>query len=80
MERETVDLLCKVAGRLAGLKHFLSESVDRDVYLKARETISDCQEYMAVHCDCAPIMLIAGRTDDIMANLEYSKKTVPLGT
>jgi hypothetical protein len=80
MERETLEMLCKVAGKLSGLKHFLAESVDRDVYLKARETLSDCQEYMAVHCDCAPIALIAGRADDIMANLEFSKKTVPLGT
>lgn len=80
MERETVEMLCKVAGKLSGLKHFLAESVDRDVYLKARETISDCQELMAVHCDCAPIMLIAGRKDEVVANLEYSKKPVPLGT
>lgn len=69
-----------MSGKLAALKHFLSESVDRDVYLKAREMIGDCQEKMATHCDCAPIRLIAGNADEIMANLEYSKKVVEAGT
>lgn len=79
MERETVEVLCQVAGKLAQLKHFLAESVDSDVYLKAREMIGDCQEKMSIHCDCAPIRLIAGRAEDIMGNLEFSKKTEALG-
>lgn len=74
MERETVDLLCQIAGRMAELKHFLAESVDSGVYLKAREMIGDCQEKMAVHCDCAPIRLISGQVDEIVSNLECSEK------
>ncbi len=80
MERDTVELLCQISGKIAALKHFLAQSVDRDVYLKAREVLSDCQALMAVHCDCAPIRLIAGQTEDIVANLEFSKKTASAGT
>lgn len=38
-------------------------------YNKFREEIFDCEELMAKYCDCAPIRLIAGQVDDIMANL-----------
>ena len=75
--------MSRVAGILARVKGKVAEHIGSDnieAYEEIRGLLGDCQELMAVHCDCAPIMLIAGRTDDIMANLEYSKKTVPLGT
>lgn len=75
MDKETVELLCFLAQKMSGLKHFLAENVAEDIYSKARMILSDCQEKMALHCDTAPISLIAGQADEIMENLEFSKKT-----
>lgn len=74
MDRETVELLCFLAGKLSSLKAFLAENVGDEIYLKAREVLSDCQEKMALHCDCAPIRLIANQADIIIENLDFSKK------
>lgn len=71
MERESIECMSKVAGILAQLKHYVNVHVkptNPDLYVEIRERLADCQTEMAVYCDCAPIMLIAGKVDEIMEN------------
>lgn len=73
-------MLCRVAGTLAQIKVKVREQVaDLDSYVEIRDLLGDCQELMAVHCDTAPIRLIAGRVDEIMGNLASSEKPVLQG-
>lgn len=80
MDRETVEVMSRVAGILAKTKSVVANKVDdHELYVQIRDLLGDCQEALAIHCDCAPIDLIAGKTDQIHANLEYSKKPVHQG-
>lgn len=77
MDRETVEVMSRVAGILAKAKGYASEWMkpeNPEAYMGLRDLLGDCQEALAVHCDCAPIDLIAGKVDQIVANLDYSKK------
>lgn len=77
MDRETVECMSRVAGILAKTKSVVAEKVrteDPELYAEIRDLLGDCQEALAVRCDCAPIDLIAGKVDHILANLEYSKQ------
>ena len=72
MDRETVKCMCRVAATLAKCKEFLGEHVrptNPEVYENARNLLNDCQQILAEHCDCAPIRLITGQVDEVMANL-----------
>ena len=82
MDRDTVEVMSRVAGILAKTKSVVAEKVrteDPELYAEIRDLLGDCQEALAVHCDCAPIDLIAGKVDHILVNLEYSKKPVRQG-
>lgn len=77
MDRETVEVMSRVAGILAKTKAVVAEKVrpeDPELYTQIRDLLGDCQEALAIHCDCAPIDLIAGKIDQILVNLEYSKQ------
>jgi hypothetical protein len=68
MDRETVSVFSTVAQKLAEAKLLLSDALrekDLPAYTAIRDLLGDCQESMALHCDCAPIKLIAGRLDEI---------------
>ena len=74
--------MSSVAGILAKTKAVVAEKVlpeDPELYTQIRNLLGDCQEALAIHCDCAPIDLIAGKTDQIHTNLEYSKKPIRQG-
>ena len=82
MDRETVECMSKVATALSVVKAKVAEKLRPEsfsAYAEIRELLCDCQEMLALHCDTAPIKLIAGRVDEIMGNLEFSKKTVLQG-
>lgn len=70
MNMEVVETFCKIAQKLSSAKKHLSILAENYPveYFKVREELFDCQELMALFCDCAPIKLIAGRVDDIMEN------------
>lgn len=72
VDREVVEIMSKVCGKLAHARLHLSEIFNKDTenYKKFREIIFDCEELMAKYCDCAPIKLIAGQVDDIILNME----------
>lgn len=75
MDRETVEVMSQVAGILAKTKGVVAEKVRADdpaLYTEIRNLLCDCLELMAVHCDCAPIRLIAGQVDEIMENKRYA--------
>jgi hypothetical protein len=82
MDRDTVECMSKVAGALSLVKKKVAEKLRPEnltAYMEIRDLLCDCQEMLALHCDTAPIKLIAGRVDEIMGNLEFSKKTVLQG-
>mgnify|MGYP003346693192 CR=1 FL=1 len=66
MDRKTVETMSRVAGILAKVKTIIS--AEPQLYLEIRNLLNDCQEIMALHCDCAPIRLISGQVDEIMEN------------
>lgn len=71
MERSAVEVMSRVAGILAKTKGIIAEKVkpeDSGLYTEIRNLLGECQEIMALHCDCAPIRLIAGQVDEIMEN------------
>jgi hypothetical protein len=71
MERSAVEVMSRVAGILAKTKGIIAEKVkpeDPGLYTEIRNLLGECQEIMALHCDCAPIRLIAGQVDEIMEN------------
>lgn len=80
MDRSVVECMCKVAGLIAQVKgkvakHLRPENLE--AYMKIRDLLNDCQELMAIHCDCAPIRLISGQVDEIMENLEKVPTQIP---
>lgn len=82
MDRDTVECMSRVASALAIVKNKVADSLKPEslsAYMEIRDLLGDCQEMLASHCDTAPIRLIAGRVDEIMANLECSKKPVLQG-
>jgi hypothetical protein len=75
MDRSAVEVMSQVAGILAKTKGVVAEKVrpeDLELYMEIRDFLCDCLELMAVHCDCAPIRLIAGQVDEIMENKNYA--------
>lgn len=70
MDRETVETMSQVAQKIALLKKELAFLCEEDCenFLRLRELMNDCQAIMASYCDCAPIRLITGQVDDILAN------------
>lgn len=80
MDRETIDVMSRAALILAKTKSVVAEKVDDpELYAQIRDLLGDCQEVLAIHCDCAPIDLIAGKTDQIFSNLHYLKKPIHQG-
>lgn len=75
MERDTVELLSRLAQKIASMKVHLGilQENSPTEYMQVREHMNDCQEMMAIYCDCAPIKLIAGQVDDILENYNYMK-------
>lgn len=71
MDKETVECMSKVSAILAKLKVFIKDNAEDKVYQDSRDMINDCQFLLAVHCDCAPIKLIAGRVDEVYENFKY---------
>lgn len=72
MNKHTVYLLSKIASNLSLIKGKLKDSLENKEYIELREIINDCQESMALHCDCAPIKLISG---SIKKDIEKNEKT-----
>jgi hypothetical protein len=70
--RKTVEAMSTVSRKLAAAKELSKSSPD--LYGDLREIFNDCQEILAIHCDCPPIWLIAGRVEDIVKNMEHSRK------
>jgi len=73
MHRETVVAMSKVSGLIAKIKGLVAEHVkpeNLEAYKQIREMLCDCQEIMAIHCDCSPVRLIAGQVDEIMENAD----------
>lgn len=70
MNREVVEIFSEISQKLSFAKNYLGDlrESNLEVYSKVREELADCQELMAKYCDCAPIKLIAGQVDDIIAN------------
>lgn len=71
MDRETVECMCRVAGLLAKAKGVVATHLKQDnleAYREVREILGDCQEVLALHLDVAPIRLISGQVDEIMAS------------
>jgi len=64
---------------LAKAKGLVALHVSPEAYNEIRDILGDCQELLAVHCDTAPIRLIAGRVDEIVENLTWSKKFESVG-
>lgn len=73
MDRDAVETMSRVARILASARSRLS-TVEPRANCEVRELLGDCQEIMAQYCDCSPIMLIAGRVDDIMENFNALHK------
>ena len=74
--------MSRVAGILSQIKGKVGENLrleNLEAYIEIRELLCDCQEILAVHCDTAPIRLIAGQVDEIMGNLASSEKLTPIG-
>lgn len=71
--KDTVEAMSRVSGILALIKATVQKA-DPELYTEIRDRLGDCQEILAVHCDCPPIWLIAGRVEDIVKNLEHSRK------
>lgn len=73
VDREVVEIFSKISQKLTNarveLGKLLAEN-EPEQYFKFREIIFDCEDMMALYCDCAPIKLIAGQVDDIIKNLE----------
>jgi len=67
-ELKTVECMIRVSGKIAMAKKAAARllETDQEGYREIREHLNDCQELMALFCDCAPIRLIAGRIDEIM--------------
>lgn len=69
ISRDTVELLSKIAQKLSKLKLDIADTVgDKSKYMELREHINDCQDMMAIYCNCAPIRLINGNIDEILIN------------
>lgn len=66
--KDAVECMSRVSGKIAMAKRVAARLMESDPegYREIREYLNDCQEMMAVFCDCAPIKLIAGRVDEIM--------------
>jgi hypothetical protein len=73
MERDTVEVMAKVAQKIAQAKKAVGDLLDKrmcnyETYAHIRDQLDDGQELMAVYCGCAPIRLITGQVDEIMSN------------
>ena len=61
MDKETLEIFSKIAGKLAILKGEIAIlPITREKYAELREMINDCQEFMAIKADVAPVRLISG--------------------
>jgi hypothetical protein len=60
MNKNIICLLSDLANKLSILKNRMKNSLKDEEYVEFREIINDCQEEMALYCDCAPIKLISG--------------------
>lgn len=62
MDKETLEIFCKISANLAIVKSMVAENVnDREKYINIRNILGDCQELMAIKADTAVINLISGR-------------------
>lgn len=68
MDRATVECMCRVAASLQKVRESV-RARDSALYLEIKDYIFDAFERMGILCDCAPVRLVEGRVDDIMANL-----------
>lgn len=70
--REAVECMSKVAQKIALAKSAAAAHIRNDNlagYSEIKEHLDDCQETMAILCQCAPIKLIAGQVEEILNNL-----------
>lgn len=62
MDKEILEIFCKISANLAKAKVLIAENVkDREKYIEIRNILGDCQELMAIKADTAVINLISGR-------------------
>lgn len=79
MDIEVIKACAEVAQTLAKVKHKVAIHLrEKDVaaYEDIRNQINDCQEVLAILCDCAPIKLMSGRVEEIWQNLDWKNKRV----
>jgi len=72
MNREEVEACSRIAQKLATAKQSASIHLREEnlaAYEEIRNILGDCQQELAIMCDCAPIKLISGQVEDIMGNL-----------
>lgn len=72
MNREEVEACSRIAQKLAMAKQSASIHLREEnlaAYEEIRNILGDCQQELAIMCDCAPIKLISGQVEDIMGNL-----------
>jgi hypothetical protein len=70
MDRNAVEVMCRVAQALATVKG-IARSMDDGSYRIAREQIGNCLEEMAKYCDTSPLRLMGGDVESIMRNYEH---------
>lgn len=77
MDIEVIKACAEVSQKLAKVKHNVAVHLrEKDVaaYEDIRNQINDCQEVLAILCDCAPIKLMSGTVEEIWQNLDWKKK------
>lgn len=73
MERETVEVFSNIVKKLVVARSELSRHLEGKSYENIRDTLNDCIELASVHCDTAPIRLIAGQVDEIVENFNCKR-------
>lgn len=70
MDRIAVEVMSKVCQKLAIAKteFYQFAKSNPENYMKLRDILHDCEELMAIYCDCAPIKLINGQINEIIEN------------
>jgi hypothetical protein len=72
ISKEEVETCSRIAQKLAIAKQSASIHLREDnpaAYEEIRNLLGDCQEELAIMCDCAPIKLISGQVEEILTNL-----------
>jgi len=83
IDREVVELLSNLSKKLAFVKKQVGDLLNQNKittkeYEEIRNNLNDCQFNMATYCDCAPIKLMTGDVDAIVANFDACEVEIDL--